>query len=97
MTPVLDGISFRVPVYYTEQELDIIEEELKDVEDVCGVSCDSTIVPVLDLDPYGPSPKDVRETLIVFAVQTDNYNHIIGRLDLAIKDVLKRITPEYDR
>ena len=95
MTPELLSITFSVPVYYTDQELDIIEEELKDVEDVTSVSCDSSLVTVLDLDPYGPSPTDFKETLILFTVQTDNYNHIIGRLNLAIKDVLKRITPEY--
>jgi len=97
MTPELDGILFRVPVYYTDQELDIIENELKDVEDVTSVSCDSTIVPVLHLSQEDPSIEDVRETLIIFTVQTDNYKHIIGRLELAIKDVLKRITPEHDR
>jgi phage pi2 protein 07 len=88
------SITFSVPVYYTEQELDIIEEELKDTEDVVSVVCSSqTFLDQVADDDY----IELKETMIVFWVKTDNYNHIIGRLKLAIDDVLKRITPEHDR
>lgn len=82
------NITFSVPVYYTEEELDTIEEELKDVEDVVNVVCNSqTWLDEVTDDDY----IELKETLIVFSVKTDNYKHIIGRLEIAIKECLNRI------
>lgn len=94
MNVELLDITFSVLGEYTEQSQETIEYELKDVDDVVDVVCSSnTWLDQVTEDEY----IEQKETIISVKVKTDNYNHIIGRLDKAIKDVLKRIKPEHDR